>query len=80
MNCFRSLYLWVDLQLKAIYGADEEFHTLTKAIGDARHFALTDVDYLMPNNMRAIARWMNVFEWTQREEDVLLPLGARSVG
>lgn len=57
--------------LKAIYGADEEFHTLTKAIGDARHFALTYVDYLMPNNMRAIARWMNVFEWARWAKDML---------
>ena len=51
--------------LKAIYGSDQEFLSLTKAIGNARHYALTDVDYLMPNNMRAIARWMNVFDWVK---------------
>jgi len=57
--------------LKAVYGTDEEFDTLTKAIGGARHFALTDVDYLMPNNMRAIARWMNVFEWAGWAKDMI---------
>lgn len=49
--------------LKAVYGEDESFRSLTKAIGNARHFALTDVDYLMPCNMRALARWMNVSDW-----------------
>jgi len=49
--------------LKAVYDKDEEFVSLTKAIGGARHFALTDVDYLMPCNMRALARYMNVFNW-----------------
>ena len=52
--------------LKTIYGTDEEFISLSKAIGNARHYALTDVDYLMPNNMRALARWMNVFDWAKR--------------
>ena len=49
--------------LKAVYGEDEEFKALSKAVGYARHFALTEVDYLMPCNMRAIARWMNLFDW-----------------
>ena len=57
--------------LKAIYGTDEEFISLTKAIGNARHFALTDVDYLMPNNMRALARWMNVSEWAKWARDMM---------
>lgn len=51
--------------LKTIYDKDEEFISLTKCIGNARHYALTDVDYLMPNNMRALARYMNVFKWIQ---------------
>ena len=38
---------------KAVYDGDEEFA------------ALTDVGYLMPCNMRAIARWMNVFDWAR---------------
>ncbi len=49
--------------LKAIYDRDEQYNSLTKAIGNARHFALTDADYLMPCNMRALARYMNVFNW-----------------
>ena len=49
--------------LKAVYDKEDEFVSLTKAVGNARHFALTDVDYLMPCNMRALARWMNVFDW-----------------
>ena len=49
--------------LKSVYGEDEEFKALSNAVGYARHFALTDVDYLMPCNMRAIARWMNLFDW-----------------
>ena len=49
--------------LKAIYDRDEQYVSLTKAIGNARHFALTDVDYLMPCNMRSLARYMNVFSW-----------------
>ena len=49
--------------LKAVYDRDEQYVSLTKAIGNARHYALTDVDYLMPCNMRALARYMNVFGW-----------------
>jgi len=49
--------------LKAVYDRDEQYISLTKAIGNARHYALTDVDYLMPCNMRALARYMNVFGW-----------------
>lgn len=61
--------------LKAVYGADEEFISLTKAIGNARHYALTDVDYLMPNNMRALARWMNVFDWVKWAKDMMEACG-----
>lgn len=61
--------------LKAIYGTDEEFILLTKAIGNARHYALTDVDYLMPNNMRALARWMNVFGWAKWAKDMMEACG-----
>ena len=49
--------------LKAVYDRDGQYVSLTKAIGNARHYALTDVDYLMPCNMRALARYMNVFGW-----------------
>ena len=38
---------------------------------NGRHFALTDVDYLMPSNMRAIARWMNVFDWAHWAKDMI---------
>ena len=57
--------------LKAVYDGDESFRSLTKAIGNARHFALTDVDYLMPCNMRALARWMNIFDWSRWAKDLM---------
>lgn len=57
--------------LKAVYEKDVEFVSLTKAVGNARHYALTDVDYLMPNNMRALARWMNVFDWVKWAESMM---------
>ena len=38
---------------------------------NGRHFALTDVDYLMPSNMRAIARWMNVFDWARWAKNMI---------
>lgn len=57
--------------LKAIYDRDEQYVSLTKAIGNARHFALTDVDYLMPCNMRALARYMNVFNWTHWAKNMM---------
>ena len=62
--------------LKAVYERDEEFVSLTKAVGNARHYALTDVDYLMPNNMRALARWMNVFDWTQWAKNMMEAAGS----
>ena len=62
--------------LKAVYGTDEEFISLTKAIGNARHYALTDVDYLMPNSMRALARWMNVFDWTKWAKNMMEASGS----
>lgn len=57
--------------LKAIYDRDEQYNSLTKAIGNARHFALTDADYLMPCNMRALARYMNVFNWTRWAKNMM---------
>lgn len=57
--------------LKAIYDKDTEFVSLTKSIGNARHFALTDVDYLMPCNMRALARYMNVFNWVHWAKSIM---------
>lgn len=57
--------------LKAVYDRDSEFISLTKAIGGARHFALTDVDYLMPCNMRALARYMNVFNWVHWAKSIM---------
>ena len=57
--------------LKAVYDRDEEYVSLTKAMGNARHFALTDVDYLMPCNMRALARYMNVFNWIHWAGDMM---------
>lgn len=57
--------------LKSVYDRDEQYVSLTKAMGNARHFALTDVDYLMPCNMRALARYMNVFNWIHWASDMM---------
>lgn len=57
--------------LKSVYDRDEQYMSLTKAMGNARHFALTDVDYLMPCNMRALARYMNVFNWIHWAGDMM---------
>ena len=57
--------------LKAVYDRDEQYVSLTKAIGNARHYALTDVDYLMPCNMRALARYMNVFGWIHWAKNIM---------
>ena len=57
--------------LKAVYDRDEEYISLTKAIGGSRHFALTDVDYLMPCKMRALARYMNMFGCAHWGKDMM---------
>ena len=57
--------------LKAVYDRDEQYVSLTKAIGNARHYALTEVDYLMPCNMRALARYMNVFGWIHWAKNIM---------
>ena len=64
--------------LKAVYDRDEQYISLTKAIGNARHYALTDVDYLMPCNMRALARYMNVFGWIHWAKNMMEASGKLS--
>ena len=49
--------------LKALYDNDEQYKSLVKSIGGARHYTLTDCEYLMPCNMRSHSRYMNVFNW-----------------
>lgn len=50
--------------MKHVYGEDEEFKALTEELGKIRlRYHLTDKAWLLPPNMRAIARFMNLSEW-----------------
>lgn len=50
--------------MKSVYGQDHEFVELTQKIGKIRlQYHLTDVAWLLPPNMRAIARFMNLSDW-----------------
>lgn len=50
--------------LKNVYGKDADFVNLTSILGTKRlQYHLTDKAYLLPPNMRAIARFMNMSSW-----------------
>lgn len=50
--------------LKKVYGKDAEFVNLTSILGAKRlQYHLTNKAYLLPPNMRAIARFMNMSSW-----------------
>ena len=50
--------------MKHVYGKDPEFVSLTGKLGKIRlQYHLTDKAWLLPPNMRAIARFMNLREW-----------------
>lgn len=49
---------------KQVYGKQPEFMELTKKLGQIRlQYHLTDNAYLLPPNMRTIARFMNMSSW-----------------
>lgn len=49
---------------KQVYGKHLEFLELTKKLGQIRlQYQLTDKAYLLPPNMRTIARFMNMSSW-----------------
>lgn len=52
--------------MKHVYGKDDEFVALTTKLGKVRlQYHLTDKAWLLPPNMRAIARFMNLGEWVE---------------
>lgn len=52
--------------MKAIYAEDDEFVKLTQKLGKIRlQYHLTDIAWLLPPNMRAIARFMNLSDWVE---------------
>lgn len=52
--------------MKHVYGNDAEFKELTEKLGKIRlQYHLTDKAWLLPPNMRAIARFMNLQGWVE---------------
>lgn len=50
--------------MKHVYGKDPEFAALTEKLGKIRlQYHLTDKAWLLPPNMRAMARFMNLRQW-----------------
>lgn len=50
--------------MKRVYGKDSEFMELTTKLGKIRlQYHLTDKAWLLPPNMRSIARFMNLDKW-----------------
>lgn len=50
--------------MKAVYSEDIDFVKLTQKLGKIRlQYHLTDIAWLLPPNMRAIARFMNLSDW-----------------
>ena len=58
--------------MKHVYKEDPEFMGLTEKLGKVRlQYHLTDKAWLLPPNMRAIARFMNLGEWVAWAEKLL---------
>lgn len=52
--------------MKSVYAEDDEFVKLTQKLGKIRlQYHLTDIAWLLPPNMRAIARFMNLSDWVE---------------
>lgn len=58
--------------MKHVYGKDAEFEKLTNTLGKIRlQYHLTNKAWLLPPNMRSIARFMNLQEWVKRASKML---------
>lgn len=58
--------------MKHVYGKDAEFMALTEKLGKIRlQYHLTDKAWLLPPNMRAMARFMNLRGWVDWAEKLL---------
>ena len=63
--------------MKHVYGKDPEFVSLTEKLGKIRlQYHLTDKAWLLPPNMRAMARFMNLREWVTWGKKMLDCLGS----
>lgn len=58
--------------MKRIYGKDPEFIALTDRLGKVRlQYHLTDKAWLLPPNMRAMARFMNLRDWVDWAQKII---------
>ena len=58
--------------MKHVYGKDAQFVALTTKLGKIRlQYHLSDKAWLLPPNMRAIARFMNLAEWVNWATDII---------
>lgn len=58
--------------MKHVYGKDSEFLALTEKLGKIRlQYHLTNKAWLLPPNMRAMARFMNLRDWIDWAEKLL---------
>lgn len=58
--------------MKHVYGKDPEFAALAEKLGKVRlQYHLTDKAWLLPPNMRAMARFMNLRQWVSWAEKML---------
>lgn len=58
--------------MKHVYGKDPEFMALTEKLGKIRlQYHLTDKAWLLPPNMRAMARFMNLRVWVEWAQKML---------
>ncbi len=58
--------------MKHVYGKDTEFMNLTEKLGKVRlQYHLTDKAWLLPPNMRSMARFMNLREWVDWADRLL---------
>lgn len=57
--------------LQRVYQEDVDFKEFTKAMGQTRKYSMTNVAYLMPPNQRALARFMNLFDWVRWGQQVI---------
>lgn len=67
--------------MKLVYGKDSEFVSLTEKLGTIRlQYHLTDKAWLLPPNMRAMARFMNLREWVTWAQRMLGCLDSQDDG
>lgn len=58
--------------MKHVYGKDPEFMALTDKLGKIRlQYHLTDKAWLLPPNMRAMARFMNLRNWVDWAQKII---------